>query len=189
MNPDQLTRDMRELRLRAARLGILSLVLAVAVLVLGLVVLRTLGMQRTVVTPPTVSREFWVSHDRVSADYLQMMAEFVCGLVLDVTPESVSWKKKALLPLVAPESSAGFSMRMDREAERLKKMNGSTYFSAQTYDADEDAQSVRATGILHTQINGHETTPRQVTYLIEFDYRGGREHLARFSEEEAHEKR
>lgn len=188
MKREQYDTDWNELRLRAARLGVLALVLGLVCLVLALTVLRTLGMQRIVVTPPVIDRPFWVTHDKGDKEYLTMMAGAVCWLFLDATPESMAWKKRALLSMVLPEASGELGRRMDLEAERLRRISGATYFSVQELVPDEERQSVRAIGMMHTQINGHEVAPHQRSYLIQFAFRGGRQHIGSIEEEVPHAK-
>lgn len=157
-------------------------VLGTTALVLSASVYRTIGTERTIVSPPNLSASFWVRGDKYSNSYLEQMGGYVAWLVLDVAPSSIEWKKSALLGLVSPEIVGALKQRQELEAERLKRLNASTYFLPQQFTPDEEKQTVRFVGLLHTQINGQSTPPVPKTYEAAFDNKGGRVHLISFTE-------
>ncbi|MBB3122178.1 type IV conjugative transfer system protein TraE [Pseudoduganella violacea] len=167
-------------RIRGQRLAIGALTACLSVALLT--VYQTLGTQRIVVTPPTVDKPFWVSGARVSNAYLEQMGGYVAWLILDVTPASVQWKKEALLSFVEPDEAGALKIRQEVEAERLKKLNASTYFLLQQLEPDEEKQTVLLSGRLRTYVNGQETSVTPKRYLAQFSYRGGRSHLKAFKE-------
>lgn len=173
--------DLRELRLRIRGLRIALGVLCVCLLIALAIAYALVGAQRIVVVPPQVAKSFWVSGERVSSAYLEQMGGYVAWLMLDLTPASAEWKKNALLSFVAPEDYQALKLQMELEAERLRKMNGSTYFQLQQLEPDEDTQTVLLTGRLRTLVNGQETSLLQKRFRAVFQYRGGRTQLKTFS--------
>lgn len=173
-----LTDLRRKILNRTAVIGILSATL----LVLALSLYRVIGTERVVVTPPTVGAAFWCQGDICSASYLEQMGGYAAWLILDVAPSSIEWKKRALLGIVAPNEAGRLKERQELEAERLKRLNASTYFLLQQLAPDEEKQTVRLTGLLHTQINGQNTPPVAKTYEAAFSNKGGRKHLTGFTE-------
>lgn len=155
-------------------------VLCVCLLIALLIVYSLVGAQRVIVTPPNVSKSFWVAGERVSNAYLEQMGGYVAWLVLDLTPASAEWKKNALLSFVAPEEYEALKQQLELEAERLRKMNGSTYFQLQQLEPDEETQTVLMTGRLRTLVNGQETSLLQKRFRATFKYRGGHTHLKAF---------
>jgi len=174
--------DLKDLRTRNRNLGLAVAGLVFALILALVIILEQLGSERTIVTPPTIEKSFWVTKNRVSKEYLEQMGAFVAWLVLDVSPESIDWKKNVLLGFVPPDQSGAMKARQDLEAERLKRMNAATFFAPKQLVPDEDAQSVLLTGRLRTQVNGQDTTADTKSYLAEFAYRGGRVHLITFKE-------
>ncbi|WBS00164.1 type IV conjugative transfer system protein TraE [Pseudoduganella sp. SL102] len=174
--------DLRELRVRIRGHRIAMGVLGLCLFVTLLITYELVGAQRVIVMPPQVTKSFWVSGERVSNEYLEQMAGYVAWLMLDVTPASATWKKDALLGFVAPEDYETLKLRMELEAERLRKINGSTYFQLQQLEPDEEAQTVLMTGRLRTLVNGQETSLLQKRYHLAFQYSGGRTHLKTFKE-------
>src|SRR5688500_486280 len=95
--------DLRGMRQRNRSLA-LAVAALIACLVVSLVInLKLIGMERTIIVPPTIEKTFWVTNDRASKEYLEQMASFIAWLVLDVTPATIDWKKDILLNYVPPE--------------------------------------------------------------------------------------
>lgn len=99
-----------------------------------------------------------------------------------MTPGTINWKKDALLSFVEPADYGTLKIKQEVEAERLKKLNASTYFLLQQLEPDQKKQNVVLTGRLRTFINGQETSVVTKRYLAQFSYRGGRTHLKTFTE-------
>lgn len=182
MNNERHSNDLKELKSRNRRLG-----LAVAGLVLGQIlssatIISILGSERTIVTPPAINKSFWVTKERVSSEYLEQMGAFVGWLILDVSPASIDWKKDTLLSYVSPDQHGALKTKQELEAERMKKMNASTYFLPSQLIPSEDKQNVVLIGKLRTLVNGQETANEQKSYLVEFAHTGGRVHLNAFKE-------
>ncbi len=178
----KLDNDLKEMRRRNRSLGLAVGGLITALLACLVIVLNLIGMERTIVVPPAIDRTFWVTKDHASREYLEQMAAFMAWLILDVTPSSIDWKKDVLLSYVAPDQHGAMKSRQEVEAERLKRINASTFFLAQQLVANEANQSVVVRGRLRTQVNGQDTATDIKAYLAEFRYTGGRVHLATFKE-------
>lgn len=182
MDKDKYQEDLKGLRkmLRSQRLAMGGLI--GSLLIALLIIYEILGAQRVIVTPPQVSQPFWVSGKYVDTSYLEQMGGYVAWLVLDVTPGTINWKKDALLSFVAPDEYGRLKIKQEVEAERLKKLNASTYFLLQQLEPDQSKQEVILTGRLRTYINGQETSVEPKKYRAEFSYQGGRTHLKTFDE-------
>lgn len=182
MDFPKLNGDLKEMRQRNRRLALAVGGLIFGLLISLLIIVNLIGMERTIVVPPTIEKTFWVTKDRVSKEYLEQMASFVAWLILDVTPGTIDWKKDILLNYVAPEQHGSLKSRQEVEAERLKRINASTFFLPQQLVANDQDQTVAVRGRLRTQVNGQETATDTKAYLAEFQYSGGRLHLKAFKE-------
>lgn len=174
--------DLKDLQVRVKTQNLYIGGLLTGLVLSLLIIFHIIGSERTVVTPPNLAKSFWVEQDRLSNNYLEQFGGYVAWLVLDVTPTTIDWKKDALLKYVAPESHGEIKIRQDVEAERLKKLNASTYFLIQQLSPDEEKQSVMLTGMLRTQVNGVTTSTVQKSYIEQFHYKGGVIHLKEFRE-------
>lgn len=182
MDFGQLNTDLGSLRKRNKKLSLLISILAASLFVALVIILNIVGTQRTIIVPPTLSKSFWVTDSKVSAEYLEQMGSFVGWLILDVTPSSIEWKKDMLLTYVTPDKYGAFKTKQDLESERLKRINASTYFMPQQLVPTEESQSVVIRGRLRTQVNGQDTTTESKAYRVQFQYAGGRIHLETFEE-------
>lgn len=173
---------IRELRSSNRNQAFVITLLALSLFVSVIAFFSVIGSERTVVVPPNLSKSFWVDGKRASADYLEQMGGFVSWLILDVSPQSIDWKKDILLDYVSPEQFGALQSRQNLEADRLKKLNASTYFATQQIAVHEKNQEVEIRGRLKTQVNGLETTNEPKAYAARFAYAGGRIHLESFKE-------
>lgn len=182
MDFDRLNGDLKDLRRRNRGLALSVGALAIGLLLALVVVLRLLSTVRTVVVPPSISKTFWVSGERASADYLEQMGSFVAWLILDVTPSTIDWKKDMLLGYVDPQQYGALKTRQEVEAERLKRISAATAFAPQQLVASEDTQTLVVRGRLRTLVNGLETSSELKAYRIQFGHAAARMHIVGFKE-------
>ena len=140
------------------------------------------GRDRVIVTPPSIDKTFWVSKDRVSSSYLEQMGSFIAYLTLDVSPQSIDWKKTMLLQYVSPDVYGVLQTRQDLEADRLRRLNATTQFSVAQLLPNEEAMNVTLKGRLATFINGARTSDIDKEYVAEFEFKGNRVQIRNFKE-------
>lgn len=182
MDYERLHQDLSHVRRQNRRLTFWMGLLAIGHVLALLVILGLAGRERTIVVPPSLHKSFWVSGEKVSAEYLEQMGAFVAWLILDVAPASITWKTSTLLGYVEPDQYAALKTRQEVESARLKRLNASTSFLPQQLVVNEDAQQVVVRGRLRTQVNGVETSNLAKAYRIRFRYDGGRIQLSTFEE-------
>lgn len=173
---------LKEERARTRNMGFVITLLSLALLISVVGNMLSVGTERTVVVPPNITKSFWVTGKKASADYIEQMGSFVGWLILDVTPASIDWKKDMLLTYVKPDVFGAMKEKQDLEGERLRKLNASTYFLPQQVVVDEPSQTAVLRGRMRTQINGQETTTEEKAYAVQFEYAAGRIHLNSFKE-------
>ncbi len=174
--------DLAALRGVIARQSVQLLGL-LAVLALALVtVLLMVGRERTVLTPPTLQKSFWVEGDQVSGAYLEQMAGWIATLILDVSPGNIDYNKTILLQYAAPDAHGVLAQAMDLAAAKLKRDNATTLFAIQQLTPDEPTLSVVLKGRLATFINDKRVADTPKTYFAAFRYAGGRIQITTFKE-------
>jgi conjugal transfer pilus assembly protein TraE len=182
MNPTTLMHDLKQLR-STVRLQGAALSLMGACLLCSLVLMfNMVGRDRVVVTPPSIDKTFWVSKDRVSSSYLEQMGSFIAYLTLDVSPQSIDWKKTMLLQYVSPDVYGALQTRQDLEADRLRRLNATTQFSVAQLLPNEEAMNVTLRGRLATFVNGARTSDVDKEYVAEFEFKGARVQIRNFRE-------
>lgn len=182
MNPNTLMQDLKLMR-STVRFQGAALALMGACLLSSLVLMfNMVGRDRVIVTPPSIDKTFWVSKDRVSSSYLEQMGSFIAYLTLDVSPQSIDWKKTMLLQYVSPDVYGALQTRQDLEADRLRRLNATTQFSVAQLLPNEEAMNVTLKGRLATFINGTRTSDIDKEYVAEFEFKGNRVQIRNFRE-------
>jgi conjugal transfer pilus assembly protein TraE len=182
MNPNTLMQDLKQMR-STVRLQGAAIELLGACLLSSLVLMfNMVGRDRVIVTPPSIDKTFWVSKDRVSSSYLEQMGSFIAYLTLDVSPQSIDWKKTMLLQYVSPDVYGVLQTRQDLEADRLRRLNATTQFSVAQLLPNEEAMNVTLKGRLATFINGTRTSDIDKEYVAEFEFKGNRVQIRNFKE-------
>jgi len=182
MNPNTLMQDLKQMR-STVRLQGAAIALLGACLLSSLVLMfNMVGRDRIVVTPPSIDKTFWVSKDRVSSSYLEQMGSFIAYLTLDVSPQSIDWKKTMLLQYVSPDVYGVLQTRQDLEADRLRRLNATTQFSIAQLMPNDEAMNVTLKGRLATFINGARTSDIDKEYVAEFEFKGNRVQIRNFKE-------
>ena len=182
MNPNTLMQDLKLMR-STVRFQGAALALMGACLLSSLVLMfNMVGRDRVIVTPPSIDKTFWVSKERVSSSYLEQMGSFIAYLTLDVSPQSIDWKKTMLLQYVSPDVYGVLQTRQDLEADRLRRLNATTQFSVAQLLPNEEAMNVTLKGRLATFINGARTSDIDKEYVAEFEFKGNRVQIRNFKE-------
>ena len=140
------------------------------------------GAERTILVPPEVHKTFWVSGQKVSAEYLQEMAYWYAGLALNVTPHVAEYQKNLFLKYAAPSEYGRLQAEFGARTEFMRKNNAATQFSPQSVMADEVGMKVALTGVLLTWVGDKKASEKQTTYVVGFRYLNGRLHVSEFKE-------
>lgn len=182
MTPANLKDDLHYLRATVSRQAIALVFMGFALGGALIVMYAMVGRERIVITPPAIDKTFWITKDRVSAPYLEQMGSFIAYLTLDVSPESIEWKKQMLLHYVSPDVYGALQTQQDIEADRIRRLNATTQFSVAQLVPHEEDMSVLLKGRLATFINGQRTSDVEKAYLVTFEFKSNRVHLRTFKE-------
>ena len=182
MNPNTLMQDLKLMRSTVRLQGAALALMGVCLLSSLVLMFNMVGRDRVIVTPPSIDKTFWVSKDRVSSSYLEQMGSFIAYLTLDVSPQSIDWKKTMLLQYVSPDVYGVLQTRQDLEADRLRRLNATTQFSVAQLVPNEEAMNVTLKGRLATFINGARTSDIDKEYVAEFEFKGNRVQIRNFKE-------
>ena len=182
MNPNTLMQDLKQMRSTVRLQGAALVLMGVCLLSALVLMFNMVGRDRVIVTPPSIDKTFWVAKDRVSSSYLEQMGSFIAYLTLDVSPQSIDWKKTMLLQYVSPDVYGVLQTRLDLEADRLRRLNATTQFSVAQLVPNEEAMNVTLKGRLATFINGTRTSDIDKEYVAEFEFKGNRVQIRNFKE-------
>jgi len=71
MDSNKYADDLDEAKASVKKLQVVAIALAAAILLCLILMLNLLGRDRTVVSPPTIEKSFWVTSDSASDSYVQ----------------------------------------------------------------------------------------------------------------------
>jgi conjugal transfer pilus assembly protein TraE len=179
--------DLEGARRAVAVLLVMLVGSMLANVILASFAVRLSSRERVVIVPPTVSKTFWVEAERVSAEYLEQMGYFLAQLTLNVTPQNVDFQSKLLLQYAAPGAYGELRTALASAAERLKRDNATTVFSARDLLVDEAALRVAVRGQLSTFVSDRRVSDVGKAYVMELQYTAGRIYLKTFKETTTHD--
>jgi len=151
-------------------------------LLLGFSVFYLVGRERVVIVPPIVNRDFWVATDMVSDSYLEQMAEFFAGLLLNVTPNSFATRSEHLLQHVAPNAYPTLKTQLVEQKLELERRAMSTTFHPASFKVDRKKLLVELKGELKILVGRASVESQTKTYRIQFSQQHGRLYIQQFSE-------
>jgi conjugal transfer pilus assembly protein TraE len=167
--------------------------LLLVVSLLGLTLLQAFalwamaGRWHVVVSPPTITKSFWVSHNQVSDEYLSEMSLYFASLLLDVTPESTELNHKMLLQYTDPSGYGSLRAQLVARAERLKAQDMSTVFYPVDIQTNPQTLIVQLQGDIKTMVGQQVINTTRQYYQMQYTYHQGRLLVKSFDEVAAHE--
>ncbi len=160
----------------------MAIIMGISNLLLTFWLLTVSTAEKTIITPAELSKSFWIQGDNVSQEYLEQMAEYVSGLALTYNPANIDYRAKTFLKYADPRVYGELESKMYEEAEQSRRNRISSVFFSQ--EAKIKGGQVALTGILETMVGSKQANSRQATFLVEFDYRGGKLYVRKFVEVE-----
>lgn len=168
MSPENISNSNKK---KAREITFLRIVVG-AVLMIALIeavaLMKTIGTERTIVTPPKIEKSFWVSSEGVSKSYLEQMAYFYAGLVLSSTKSTGEYQKAMFLQYASPDKRGKLTAEMNARLEFMEKNAASTLFTTDGVNADEKLMRVAVYGTLETYVQDRRISAQKVIYVVAF---------------------
>lgn len=147
----------------------------------GVSVFSLIGRQKTIVVPATFDREFTVS-SKFSDSYLEQMAQYFAGLLLNITPATCVVNAEQLLKHVASENYATVKEQLVEQNREIEKRGISTVFYLSHLRVNSKDLWVELKGDLKILIANAPMESKSRTYKFQFAHRNGLLKIKTFSE-------
>ena len=181
----------------AARLGLKRLTLAVLAtsllcntfLAAGLLLKK--DVVSTVLVPVginEVTHPITVTQTHIDEEYLALVTRDILSLALNVTPINVDLNRLLLLKHAAPSAFCEIDEMLKRQADEMKRLHASSFFSIESMDINPNQLTVKANGIRQHFIGKTETLRQKATITVKFSLVAGRLHLLSLSDSEPNDK-
>ncbi|QLQ32058.1 MAG: hypothetical protein HZT40_11210 [Candidatus Thiothrix singaporensis] len=150
-------------------------------LLLGAILLQASGKaEKTVVVPPDFQRSFWVSGEEVSPDYLEQMAVYYSGLILNYNPANLEYQTRQFLKFADPVAYGELSGKFaDDVGKATRNQLSSAWFPQQV---DIHGMTLELTGVQTLFVGKNITEQKQRRYRLELD-KGAQQPLVRAFQE------
>ncbi|WP_022846809.1 type IV conjugative transfer system protein TraE [Desulfurobacterium sp. TC5-1] len=155
-----------------------SQALAVAVIALAatnvffaVVLIGKVKNQKVIILPPNVNKEFWVSGDKLSSSYVEMMGNFIADKYLSVSPETAAYQHSLLFPFVAPSALPDFKKAMQQYEAFIAREGISQVFYPRSVSFGKN--QILVSGILKKYVEGTQIKSEKATVLIKYTVRNG----------------
>ncbi len=113
------TKNIRGVKLQRNYSICLNVFLSALLLLSLLVLVRTAHKHTTILVPVGFSQESLIGTKNVGDSYLIQWTDFIVGLKLNVTPETVAYHQRALLPYISNAAYGKFKASLLKEQERI----------------------------------------------------------------------
>jgi len=143
-------------------------------ILLCVIIYCTLGYEKTILVPPTISREFWVSENNVSPAYISSMSIFLADIRFNLTPSNAAFQRELFLRYVEPSSYEKLKADLVEEEEHLKKEHISTTFYVTDVRVDAKNNMARISGDIQYSIGESLQPSQHVVYQISYRFSSGR---------------
>lgn len=141
--------------------------------------------EKTVITPATIEKTFWVKGDEVSPEYIEQMAKHFSALLLTYHVKNADYRFDEVLRYTHPSFYQSFKSRLGIDAERIKRNELGSVFHQMGIQIKKDRAIIN--GQLIGMIGQQVVSQRQKYYEIKFNYESGSLYVAGFTELEKSE--
>ncbi len=143
MQYDKWIRDWKTALAENFFLRSLCLLLGIG-LILNASVFKT--KERIIVSPPHVTKEFWIEESKASPEYLEQMGTFFATLCGNLSPANAEYNVKVLLSYIDPTMHADVKHDLAAQAQYIKKHNITQAFFPSSVHVDRDNGIVTVSG-------------------------------------------
>lgn len=108
------------------RISIIALSLCVVILAVFLSINMT--KQRTIILPPRVTKQFWVSGNHVSLGYLSQMGYYLAQTLLNITPQNYKTQLDNFMVYVYPPDYNSLNIPLSSQLKSIAELDISQVF-------------------------------------------------------------
>lgn len=141
---------------------------------LSMKVAFTTDRVQTIITPPEITKTFWVDQEKVSKDYMDQMAVFFAQLMYNATPATIEAQQNELLKYVSPELYSSLENELRVTARTMRQTNVSSWFVPSFIGSDEKTKTTVIEGVF-TATQGKEVLQQSQRKIeLKFAYNAGK---------------
>ena len=156
---------------------------AIAANVLLAVFMWTVNTQeKTILVPPDLNRAVWVHGSEVSPEYLEELARFFAGQLLNYSSSNARYQFESILKYVSPAAHGALRAEFDDQVRSIQRASVSSSFWPSRIIVDGPALTALIEGQQVTRVGTRAASDSTRTYELTFSHRGGTVTLSGFTE-------
>jgi type IV conjugative transfer system protein TraE len=177
------SKNLRQLKLQRNYSFCLNMFFGLVITVLLLISLKNANVHTTVVVPATLNAPVAMTNTGVDESYLIQWTDFIASLKLNITPDTVAYKQKALLAYIDSSKYGEMKSLLINEQESVKEKEVSmTFFPKKTEVIDSNTLTVNTKGLVRVYIGEDLNREFMASYQVKYNYVNGRLLLTGFKE-------
>ena len=150
-----------------SRAIIVALIVSNIILAIGLVI--GTGREKIVLIPSSnPDSSYWISNNKISNEYMEIMSRNLLSLTLDVSPETVRSQYDAFLRFVTPDLRSYIVENLKKSAENIINNDIAQSFYVDTIKVVPISQTTYVVGNLATYVNNQQVTNIHQLYKIKY---------------------
>lgn len=163
---------LSKLDAQARFLGLISTLLAVALLLMSFTIYSLYSKKSVIVLPPKVDKEFWVSGDTLSTSYLEQVGYFIADRIMSVSPQNVDRSLDAVKPFFTtdPDKLKALDEVFIKIAQTIKENDYYQSFYPLRFYVDKKGNSLVIEGVVRKmagmQYIGEERKRVEIKFII-----------------------
>ena len=135
-------------------------------LILNAVVFRS--RDRVIISPPQVTKEYWIETSKASPEYLEQMGAFFATLGGNLSPGNAEYNVSVLVSYVYASSHAEVKRDLAAQAQYIKKHNITQAFFPSSVNVDYDNSLVSVSGIVVRNIGTVRVDQEEMIIRMKF---------------------
>lgn len=149
-------------------------VIGLAVIVQSFVMYSLWKSQRTILVPPNITSQAFISGNDASDEYLKAMVRYIMTLTANYTPATARSQFSDFLKIVAPEKFEEHKKVFYELAEKVETGNVSSFYSVTSIQVDREKKEIKVRGVLNQWTQDKKfITDEPKEYLITYDIKDG----------------
>lgn len=155
-----------------------NIILSVAVAIMSFTAYNLYTNERIVVVPTNVSKEFWISSNKLSESYLNQMGQYVSTALMNVSPNSAKQQFELVLELAAPEFYQTLKMELNNQNKYLVENGITSAFYPKSYKFEKD--KIVINGQKNNIIGDKVVERRDIVLTVNYIVQNGRFYISKF---------
>jgi len=151
---------------------IVTLVLVAVIVFQSYIIAQKAQNQRVIVLPPKVTKEFWVTGNKISKSYLEQMGQFVAFYLFNVSPNTAKTSIENILAYVEPQFYSKVKALLYEQVNYITQNDISRVFYPSVVKIEPGV--IKVIGIIKDIIGNKVVNQQQVELNIGYTIKEGR---------------